>query len=353
MATQNNPSARAGEKEDFRTQYGRASEGLIQLFGGFKGPGIFQQEPLPAGFTSRTQFVRSIMDAPGSKAFLDALPQPFANVAATVMAARGNPLYPPEVVVEFTWRPTDRPYEDEDEDLTKEVRVENLHALAEIHRVTSGRVSLELPSNGKLDFQGAVISMFMALADEEKAALQLGENRKHSSDLVEALEEIQPRTPVQRLSNRAHRWVEQREAIRVERDKRRGQRERGEDAAAALPRAAAASKPESEPGVPAGPVIPDLSVLTGGGSTPTMPPRASRGGRKASSSIISPALAVLAPAVPPAEEPKPTAMDEKELVASFLADQPSLVAKALAAQLRGGKLSLEQVSTLAKAKGLL
>ena len=341
MAT-NNPPAKAGERESFESLYRRAAEGLTKLFGSEKEKGIFQQEPLPAGFASRTEFVRSIMDAPGNKAFFDALPQPFTNVLATVMAARGNPNFPPDLVVEFTFRPSD---EEEDEEATKENRVENLRALAEIHLATNGRVSLRLPFNGKMDFQGAVIGMFLALTEDEKSALQLLKvEQKHSSDLQEALGEIQPRTPVQRLSARAMRWAERREAAHAAHAEQRDR----EDAAAALPRVAQVTKPAP---APAKPVIPDLSVLTGGAAQPpAVLLRALPRGKKA----ISPAVVPPA-APPPVEEPKSPAptVDEVELAASFLGDQADLVAKALAAQLRKGVITLAQANAIAKAKGLL
>lgn len=351
--TQSNPPARADEKEDFRTQYGRASEGLAQLFGGSKGPGIFQQDPLPAGFTDRAQFVRAVMDGPGNGEFFKSLPQPFANVLATVMAARGNPIFPPETVVEFTFRSADSA--DEDEGATKETRVENLSALAEIHRVTDGRVSLELPFNGRLDFQRTVIGMFFKLSESEKAALQLGGERKHSSDLVEALEEIQPRTSVQRLSARAMRWAERREAARAEREQRETktrQHGRSGDAAAALPQAAA-PKPELEPApAPAEPVIPDLSVLTGGGSAPAAASRAPRNKKAAAAVPAVPAIA------PPAEEAKliiaPTAADEDaELVVAAIEASDDPAAKAMVLLLRKGRKTMAEAVAFATRKGLL
>ena len=343
MAT-NNPPAKAGERESFETLYRRAAEGLTKLFGSEKEKGIFQQEPLPAGFASRTQFVRSIMDASGNKVFFDTLPQPFTNTLATVIAARGNSSFNPDLVVEFTFRSSD---EEEDEEATKENRVENIRALAEIHHTTDGRVSLRLPFNGKLDFQGMVVGMFLALTEDEKAALQLGGERKHSSDLLEALGEVQPRTPVQRLSARATRWAERREAGRAERERRVATP--AEDAAAALPRVAQVTKLAPTPAVP---VIPDLSILTGGAAQPpAVLLRALPRLKKAPPAIVPPA------APPPAKEPKPApttrAAEEDPAVVAALLDEGSPKAKAMALFLRRGKKSLAEAVALAKAEDLL
>ena len=377
--TNPNPPAKAGERESFETLYGWAAQGkeeeegeggLAKLFGSSKGPGIFNRDPLPAGFTSRTQWVRAVMDSDseGNKAFFDALPQPYTNSLATIMAARGNPLYPPELVVEFTSRRPEEGGEDEYDDTAS--RVERLGLLAEIAALTrnpngTSRVAAKLPFNGKLDFPDLSIGVFWALKKTEPnvfADLELDKVDPEtgtmfcsfSADPNSAIEELTSRTltPIQRFYLRVRQWDEQRKEAHAERERgrRRDMHGRAGDAAAALPQATPAPKPVP---APAGPAILDLSVLTLTGGGPSRPPTVSGApprGKKATSPAVVP------PAAPPlVKEPKPTpAVDETEteLVASFLSGQPNLIAKALAAKLRSGQMSLAQVSDIAKAKGL-
>ena len=370
MAMQSNPPAKADEKSN-QEIYAKAAEALGALFGTPSKPGIFNQQPLPAGFTSRAQFVRSILDAEGNRAYLSTMPQPHTSTLATVMAARGNPLFPADLVVEFVARPNEG---DDDYDDSAS-RIERLRLLAEIASLTrdpatgNSRVALKLPFNGHLDFRGAVVSIFDALDREEMEKLGLdkvesgGGFREFAADLDGVVGELAPRTltPMQRFYLRAQQWAEQREAARMERDKRRGQRgERGEDAASALPQVAA---PKTEPApAPVEPVIPNLSALTGGESAPTTPVKVSRANKKAAQPVAVPAAPVVAlPATAPtAEEPAPAAAstvadEDRELVLAAIkkvADGGNAVAKAFLA-LKGEKATLEEMAAFAIRKGLL
>ncbi len=369
----NNPPARADEKTN-QEIYAKAAELLGLLFGITGKPGIFQQE-LPAGFKSRTEFVRSIMDAPGNKAFFDALPQPHTNTLATVMAARGNPLFLSELVVEFVARPN----EGDDEYDDTESRIGRLRLLAEIAALTrdpatgNSRVALKLPFNGHLDFRGAVVGIFDALTPGEMLKLGLdkmesgGGFREFAADLDGVIGELVPRTltPMQRFYLRAQQWAEQREVARTDREKRRGQHDRGGDAAAALPQAMPpAPKPEPAP-TPAGPVIPNLATLTGGEPALAASPRASRPSKKAAATV--PAVPAIAPPPappteklePPADLATPSAADEdRELVIMALnamtgPKEKILAAKAMAELLRKGIKTLTEAADYASRKGLL
>ncbi len=371
MAMQSNPSVRTDEKTN-QELYQKAAEFLDVLFGTAANPasGIFQQEPLPAGFKSRTEFVRSIMDAPSNKAFFDALPQPYANSLATVYAARGNPRFSPEIVVEFASR---RPEEGEDKYDDTASRTERLKLLAEIAALTrdpatgNSRVALKLPFNGKLDFPGSTIGVFKALATTEREIfVKLGLDkvepgggfREFSSENI--VEELIPRTltPMQRFYLRVRQWDEQREAVREDRERRRGQHgSRDDDPAAALPQATpAAPKPEPKPEAPApaaGPIIPDLSALISGGPTPAAPIRTPRANKKAV--VVAPVAPAVVPTTAPSAEAgpaAPTATMSPEVLAAVL-DEGSARAKAMAYLFRKDKKTRAEAEALAKAENLL
>ncbi len=376
MATQSNPPARADEKTN-QELYQKAAEALGALFGTPNKPGIFNQQPFPDGFKSRVEFVRSILDAEGNRAYLSAMPQPHTATLATVMAARGNPLFPPDLVVEFVARPNEG---DDDFDDTAS-RIERLGLLAEIAELTrdrasgNSRVALKLPFNGRLDFKGSVVGIFDALTVEEGRKLGLDKVeagsgfREFATDLDGVIGELAPRTlsPMQRFYLRVQQWAEQRETARVEREKRRGQHERGGDAASALPQATPQvvvpkPEPESEPSKTPPAVVPDLSVLTGSGSTPAAPVRTPRVSRKAAA-VAPAAPAIVPPTAPPAEaEPAaPTAADEDRrlMLAAIkaVADGKSAtatVAKAFLLTTGGGeKATLEEMVAFATRKNLL
>lgn len=322
--TQSNPPARADEKTN-QELYQKAAEALGALFGTPSKPGIFNQQPIPDGFKSRTEFVRSILDAEGNRAYLGTMPQPHTATLAVVMAARGNPLFPPDLVVEFVARPNEG---DDDFDDTAS-RIERLGLLAEIAELTrdpvtgNSRVALKLPFNGRLDFKGSVVGIFDALTVEEGRKLGLDKVeagsgfREFATDLEGVVGELAPRTlsPMQRFYLRVQLWAEQRDAARMERDKRRGQHERGGDAAANLPPATppvVVPKPESEPEAPKAPVIPDLTALTSGGPAPAAPIRTPRTSKKAvvatpATPVVAVQQPLMAPTTPPAEEFKPAA----------------------------------------------
>jgi hypothetical protein len=363
-----NPPAKADEKTHGKL-YELASEFLGTLFGKGDKPGLFLREPLPGGYGSRMEFMRSTLSTPGNQEHLAKMPQPHTCYLATVMAARGNPWYPPDLVVAFTTAFTPRrPQEGNEEDYDDTAsRVERLTLLAEIAALTrdpatgKSRVALKLPF-GHLDFPGAVIGIFEALTKEEKEKLDLnsleeGGFREFSSDLDDVVAELEPRTltPMQRFYLRAQQWDEQREAARRERDeRRRGLRgSHGDDATDALPQALPAA-PKPEPAPPAEPAIPDLSTLFGGGSTqpPATPPRVNRGRRGATAPTVP---TIAPPPLPtlPAEGPKPaaTAPSESAALATIL-DGGSAKAKAFALYLRQGKVTLEKAETIARTEGL-
>lgn len=365
-----NPPAKADEKTHGKL-YELASEFLGTLFGKGDKPGLFLREPLPGGYGSRMEFMRSTLSTPGNQEHLAKMPQPHTCYLATVMAARGNPLYPPDLVVAFTTAFTPRrPQEGNEEDYDDTAsRVERLTLLAEIAALTrdpatgKSRVALKLPF-GHLDFPGAVIGIFEALTKEEKEKLDLnsleeGGFREFSSDLDDVVAELGPRTltPMQRFFLRAKQWSDQREAARAERDRLRNQqRSRGEDAADALPQAALPAVPKPEPAPPAEPAIPDLSTLFGGGSTQP-PATSSRGPRTNRNRAAAPTVPTVAPPplpTPPAEGPKPaaTAPSESAALATIL-DGGSAKAKAFALYLRQGKVTLEKAETIARTEGLL
>ena len=363
-----NPPAKADEKTN-QELYAKAAEALGALFGTgtVEKPGFFQQD-LPAGFKSRTEFVRSVIDSPGNKASFDALPRPHTNTLATVMAARGNPLYPPELVVEFVSR---RPEENDDWYDDTDSRVERLGLLAQIAKLTrdpatgKSRVALKLPFNGHLEFRGSAIGIFESLSLEEMGKLGLdsleeGQFREFSNDPGEAIAELQQRTrtPMQRFFMRVQEWAKQREIDRRERDKRHGQHGRGDDPAAALPTASVPPKPAP---APATPVFPDLAALLGGGPAPATSPRASRASRKVVATAPAvpavPVPAILPPTPPAAEKLKPvvlTAADEDhELILAAIEAAGTPAARAMLALVRAGKKTVAEAAIWATSKGLL
>lgn len=381
--TQSNPPARADEKTN-QELYQKAAEALGALFGTPAKPGIFNG-PIPDGFKSRTEFMRSILDVEGNRAYFGTMPQPHTATLATVMAARGNPLFPPDLVVEFVARPNEG---DDDFDDTAS-RVERLGLLAEIAALTrdpatgNSRVALKLPFNGRLDFKGSVVGIFDALTVEEGKKLGLDKVetgsgfREFATDLDGVVGELAPRTlsPMQRFYLRVQQWAEQRETARVERDKRRSQHERSGDAAAALPRAtpAVVPKPEPEPLKTPLAAVPDLSVLIGGSGSP-QPPAASKAprvNRKATAAApvappavvppTAPPLVAPAPATPPAtDEPKPAAPavttaanEDHELVLAAIESAGTPAAKAMLVLVRAGKKTVADAATWAISKGLL
>lgn len=353
MAIRNDSSARADEKED-QELYSKANMLLSGLFGTKERLGVFQQEPLPTGFASRVQFAQSFMSSKNNEGFFVALPQPHANALATVMAARGNPCYPPELVVALTshFASARRRRADEDDDYDDtESRIGRLKLLAEIAALTRNsvghsRVALRLPFGGRLDFKGNVIGIFGALTPEEREQLGLNsleENQfqSFSNDPSEAIAELTKRTlsPMQRFYLRAQQWAEQREAERIEREKRRGQHGRGDDVASALPAATPTPEPEPTPEPPtpataAGPAVLDLAALIGEESVqpPTLP-----------RAPILPATAVA---------PAPTTAMSPDVLAAVL-DEGSTKAKAMSYLFRTGKKSRAEAETLAKAEGLI
>lgn len=376
--TQSNPPARADEKTN-QELYQKAAEALGALFGTPAKSGIFNQS-LPDGFKSRVEFVRSILDAEGNRAYLSAMPQPHTATLATVMAARGNPLFPPDLVVEFVARPNEG---DDDFDDTAS-RIERLGLLTEIAELTrdratgNSRVALKLPFNGRLDFKGSVVGIFDALTVEEGRKLGLDKVeagsgfREFATDLDGVVGELAPRTlsPMQRFYLRVQQWAEQRDAARMEREKRRAHTDRGGDAAAALPQATPVAVPKSEPEPPKAPpaVVPDLSALIGGSGSP-QPPAASkapRANKKAAAVASAAPVVVPPPTAPPANELKPPADlvtpsaedEDRELVIMALnamtgPKEKILAAKAMAELLRKGIKTLTEAADYASRKGLL
>lgn len=370
-----NPPAKADEKTHDEL-YGLASKFLETLFGNKDKPGLFLREPLPAGSGSRMEFMRSTLGAPGNQEHLAKMPQPYASTLATVMAARGNTLYPPDLVVAFTVALTPRrPQEGDEEDYDDTAsRIERLGLLAEIAALTrdpatgKSRVALKLPFNGHLDFRGAAAGIFEALSPEEREKLGLnavksgGGFKEFSSDLDGVVAELGPRTltPMQRFYLRAQQWDEQREAARRDRDERRRglHGNRSDDAADALPQAPLPA-PKPEPALPAESAIPDLSTLFGGGSTQpsAAPTRVPRANKKTGPPVPAPAVPAVAlpAALPLAESPKSdsTAVENDAAVVAAILDEGSAKAKAAAFFLRKGKKPLAEAVALAKAEGLI
>jgi hypothetical protein len=352
MANNKTP-VKAGETDIIAARREAAAK-LLPLFGGKDAAG----KEIPGVF--HTHGIAAVVGAsPDYKKFIDELrANPHARSLATVAAARGNKNFPPALVAEFLSGDERSP---EEQRWFAEVY---LGGLATIFAATGEPLRLPLNQAG-LDLARGAWGVFSRLSDEERRKLGIGEEaprRQLATDLL-AIADEQPAqlTPVQRL----YRWAESEMEARAERRAERRAAAQTEDAAAALPQAAPKPEPEAPAPAPtpAGPAIPDLSALTGGGEAkpqapkpPAPKPQAPKtpAGKKAAPAPPAPA------APPPVEETKPAtapaAVDEdRELVFAAIraaADGGNVVARAFLA-LKGEKATLEELVTFATRKGLL
>ena len=348
MAYQN-PSAKAGEKEDIVAARRLAAAQLQPLFVESKDD---KDNPAPGVF--HTFGIKRIVESsPDYAKYIDELrANPHARSLCIVAASRGNKNFLPALVAEFLARPE----MDEDNDWFARVY---MGGLADIFAATG--VGLMLPaSQPGIDLARGAYNVIVHLSDEEKEKLGLYEadeapRRQLATDLMAMIEEGSlPLTPAQQL----FRWaIRKREAHQQATPRGGSGSQDREDPAAVLPQATPAA-PKPEPETPKGPVIPDLSVLTGGGSAPVAPPRASRG-KKVVAAV--PAVPAIAPptATPAADKPKPapaapTAEDEdREIIIRALEASDNVAAKATASLLRKGKMTLAEATAVAPRKGLL
>jgi hypothetical protein len=369
MANSHNPPAKAGETdivaarreaaaklhplfEEARDKDGNPTRGLFHIYGIPEEEGKEYPKESPWSDPNNVKFVNALRA------------NPHARTLVTVAAANGLEDFPPDLVTEFL---SPIPPELQGEEREKAEKRKKwfakvyLGGLAVITQTTGGKRGLWPPPNqADIDLAWAAWGVFSRLSDEEREKLGIGEEpqRRPPTTLQEIAEYELSLTPVQQL----YRWAkEKREKSAEQAAERRAKRaaerraKRGstqpEDLAGNLPPAAKPEAPTPAP-TPAGPAVPDLAALTGGGETKPQAPKPA-GKKTVAAAPVAPA------APPPAEGAKPTvasatvADEDQELILAAIEAADTPAAKAMLALVKAGKKTAAEAAAWATRKGLL